>query len=241
MPAFNAWPSATVFYIVAAMAKGKKPAKKVAARPVSKKPTPKGKSAKVARGAAAKTSSRRSRRFIEADIHLFSPLSEGERADALRTLIEDKRVANMAKVGRYRVIAVEPIVLKPPHALTGHRLARIAIFDYAADRAVDALVDLDDGIVAHLNISLAQPMLAREEEAAAVAIALADDRVKNVLSLGDEPQVAMHYWSRRDSDLAYARRSAAVLFGQTGARPSFVAVIDLLDSQVTELVPAEQW
>jgi len=241
MSAFNAWRSAAVFYIVAAMAKGKKPAKKVAARPVSKKPAPKGKSAKVARGAAAKTSSRRSRRFVEADIHLFSPLSEGERADALRTLIEDKRVANMAKVGRYRVIAVEPIVLKPPHERTGHRLARIAAFDYAADRAVDALVDLDDGTVAHLNISSAQPMLAREEEAAAVAIALADDRVKNVLSLGDEPQVAMHYWSRRDTDLAYARRSAAVLFGQAGARPSFIAVIDLLDSQVTELVPGEQW
>jgi hypothetical protein len=51
----------------------------------------------------------------------------------------------------------------------------------------------------------------------------------------------MHYWSRRDTDIAYRRRSAAVLFGQSGARPSLVAVVDLLDSQVTELVPGEQW
>ncbi len=195
----------------------------------------------AARKSAPKNASRRARRYLDADIHLFSPLSEGERADALRTLIEDKRLANMAKVGRYRVIAVEPLVVKPPHPLTGHRVARIAIYDYSADRSVDASVDLDTGSVSHLQITRAQPMLAREEEAAAVAIALADERVKTELSLGDEPQVAMHYWSRRDTDLAYSRRSAAVLFGQTGARPSFVAVVDLLDNQVVELIEAEQW
>jgi hypothetical protein len=207
--------------------------------PTGKRAAPRAKTA--GRKAAPRNASRKTRRFHEADIHLFSPLSEGERADALRTLIEDKRLANMAKVGRYRVIAVEPLVVKPPHTLTGHRLARIAIYDYSADRAVDASVDLDAGGVAHLQITKAQPMLAREEEAAAVAIALADERIKNELSLGDEPQVAMHYWSRRDTDLAYRRRSAAVLFGQSGSRPSFIAVVDLLDNQVTELVPSDQW
>lgn len=198
-------------------------------------------SAKTTRRSAGRKASRNPRRYTDADIYLFSTLSEGERADALRTLIEDKRLANMAKVGRYRVIAVEPLVVKPPHSLTGHRLARVAIYDYAADRSVDASVDLDDSRVDHLQISKAQPMLAREEEAAAVGIALHDERVKSQLSLGDEPQVAMHYWSRREADLAYTRRSAAVLFGQAGGRPSFVAVVDLLDGMVTELVQGDQW
>jgi hypothetical protein len=71
------------------------------------------------------------------------PLTAGEIADALRTLTEDRRVATMAKVGRYRVIATEPLVVKPPNPLAGHRLARVVVYDYAADRCVDACVDLD--------------------------------------------------------------------------------------------------
>jgi len=51
----------------------------------------------------------------------------------------------------------------------------------------------------------------------------------------------MHYWGRRESDLAYARRSAAVIFGRPGAAPSLVAVVDLLDNLVTDVVPASQW
>ena len=43
-----------------------------------------------------------------ADPALFDPLTRGETADALRTLIEDKRVSSMAKVGRYRIICTEP-------------------------------------------------------------------------------------------------------------------------------------
>src|SRR5688572_24070581 len=48
------------------------------------------------------------------DPALFEPLSEGERADAVRILTEDRRLGNMAKVARYRVIAMEPLALKPP-------------------------------------------------------------------------------------------------------------------------------
>jgi hypothetical protein len=84
-------------------------------------------------------------------------------------------------------------------------------------------------------------MLAREEEAAAVSIALRDERIKSNLGLGDEPQAALHYWSTREADISYRRRSAAVLFGQPGSRPSLVAVVDLLDSEVIEVVPAEHW
>ena len=178
---------------------------------------------------------------LSVDPALFDPLTEGERADALRVLTEDRRLATMSKVARYRVVAVEPLVLKPPHDLFGRRVARVVAYDYAADRCVDALVDLDAGVVSALQVSEAQPMLGRDEEVQAVAVAMADERVKRELGLSDEPLAAMHYWSRRDVEIASSRRSAAVVFGQPGARPTLVAVVDLVDGQVTEVVPAEQW
>ena len=176
-----------------------------------------------------------------ADASLFDPLTPGEIADALRTLTEDRRLSSMAKVGRYRVICTEPLVVKPPHWMAGHRLVRVVAYDYAADRAVDACVDLDAGVVAHLELTRGQPMLSRDEEAHAVSIAMVDERVREKLALGDVPQVTMHYWGRTPSDLAYGRRSAAVVFGRADGHASVVAVVDLIDGQVTQVVPAEQW
>lgn len=224
-----------------APAKPAKPSKSAKSAPAKPARKPDGKpAAKPTNGMAAKRPAP-DRDALHPDPSLFAPLTPGENADALRTLIEDRRVGNMAKVGRYRVIATEPLVVKPPHWMAGHRLARVVVYDYAADRCVDATVDLDAGIVAHLDLSKSQPMLSREEEAAAIGIAIADDRVRGKLSLGDEPMSAMHYWGRRESDLAYARRSAAVIFGRPGAAPSLVAVVDLLDNLVTDVVPASQW
>ncbi len=179
--------------------------------------------------------------LVHADPTLFAPLTPGEVADALRTLTEDRRVSGMAKVGRYRVIATEPLVVKPPHWMAGHRLARVVIYDYAADRCVDSTVDLDAGVVAHLDVTRSQPMLSREEEAMAVSVAITDERVRSRVSLGEEPQVAMHYWAKDPGDLAFGRRSAAVVFGRPGGHPSVVAVIDLLDNVVTTVTPAGQW
>ena len=79
------------------------------------------------------------------------------------------------------------------------------------------------------------------EELAAMDIAIADPRVAQRLKLGETPQAAMHYWSQKNTDLSHNRRSAAVLFGQPGARASLVVVVDLLDGIVGEIVPAEQW
>jgi hypothetical protein len=176
-----------------------------------------------------------------ADPALFDPLTPGETADALRTLIEDKRVSSMAKVGRYRVICTEPLVVKPPHWMAGHRLARVVAYDYAADRAVDACIDLDAGVVAHLELTKGQPMLSRDEEAIAISISLADERVRSELEMGDSAQSVMHYWGRTERELAYARRSAAVIFGRAGGHASLIAVVDLIDQQVTQVVPAEKW
>jgi len=176
-----------------------------------------------------------------ADPVLFDPLTPGEVADALRTLTEDRRLAQMAKVGRYRVIVTEPLVVKPPHWAAGHRLARVVAYDYASDRTVDACIDLDAGIVAHLELDKSQPMLSREEEALATSIAMVDQRVRERLGMGEQPMSTMHYWGRTAGDLAYARRSAAVIFGQPGGHASLVAVVDLLDQAVTQVVPAELW
>jgi hypothetical protein len=207
------------------------------------KPNPPGRTPAKSEARGKPSAARAARRaaVLAADPALFEPLTEGERADALRVLAEDRRLATMAKIARYRVVGVEPLVLKPPHALFGRRLARVVAFDYAADRTVDALIDLDAGTVAHLDLNQSQPPLGREEEALAVSVAMRDDRVKRELGLGDQPQAVMHYWSRRDTDLAFARRSAAVLFGQPGERPSTVVVVDLIDRQVADVVPAEQW
>jgi hypothetical protein len=175
------------------------------------------------------------------DASLFAPLTAGEVADALRTLSEDRRLATMYKVGRFRVICTEPLVVKPPHWMASHRLARVVAYDYSADRCVDACVDLDAGVVAHLDINKSQPMLSREEEGVAIAVASADGRVRERLTLGDAPTAALHYWGRDSSDLAYSRRSAAVVFGRNGGQASLVAVVDLLDNSVTAVVPASQW
>ena len=198
--------------------------------------------AKTTNGKAAKTSrAKGSPDVVQADPTLFDPLTPGEIADALRTLTEDRRLAAMAKVGRYRVICTEPLVVKPPHWMAGHRLARVVAYDYAADRCVDACIDLDAGVVAHLELNKSQPMLSRDEEALAVSIAMVDDRVRSKLNLGDVPQMTTHYWGRTAKDIAFARRSAAVVFGRADGHSSLVAVVDLLDNTVTQVVPAEVW
>jgi hypothetical protein len=200
-----------------------------------------GKAGKAAKSGKLAGKRGRSVDVAHSDPALFDPLTPGEVADALRTLTEDRRVASMAKVGRYRVICTEPLVVKPPHWMAGHRLARVVAYDYAADRAVDACVDLDAGVVAQLDQSKSQPLLSREEEALAASIAIVDAGVRAKLEIGDGPQATLHYWGRSPGDLAFSRRSAAVLFGRGDGPPSLVAVVDLVDQCVTQIVPAEQW
>ena len=223
------------------MASSKKPVK--AAKPLQKKPKPPAARAVSSPRATPSVPARRTPDpdVIKADPRLFDPLTPGEIADALRTLTEDRRLATMAKVGRYRVICTEPLVVKPPHWMAGHRLVRVVVFDYAADRTVEACVDLDAGVVAHLELTKAQPMLSRDEEALAVSIAMVDDRVREQLALGDMPQSTLHYWGRSPDDLAFARRSAAVVFGRSDGHASIVAIVDLLENIVTQVVPAELW
>jgi Cu2+-containing amine oxidase len=239
----------------AASKRGATPSKR-AARPPARPQAPsksaatarKGKAAAPAARAPARRAAAKGRAPASAghadlgtDSALFSPLTAGEIADALRTLAEDRRLTAMYKVGRYRVVCTEPLVVKPPHWMATHRLARVVVYDYAADRCVDACVDLDAGVVAHLDVNKSQPMLSRDEEAVAVSVATADLRVREQLAIGDEPSTALHYWGKGPSDLAYSRRSAAVLFGRPGGHPTLVAVVDLLDNSVTHVVPASQW
>ncbi len=216
----------------------KAPAKKAAAKKAAAK-KPAAKKAPVKKAPAKKTPRKRVSKAVDLP-ELFSALSEGERADSLRILLEDNRLASMAKVGRYRVIAVEPLALKTAPS-EARRLARIVIYDYSADRCVEANVDLDASSVRDLSINRSQPMLAVEEEEAAMAIAVSDPRVCDQLVLGEVPLAAMHYWSLRPSELSHNRRTAAVLLGEPGTRPSLVALVDLLDAQVTEIVPGHAW
>lgn len=214
------------------------------AKKVVKAAKPSKPKAKTAKRAAPKSPAKavgrtRSPDVAASDPTLFDPLTHGEIADAIRTLTEDRRLSSMAKVGRYRVIVTEPLVVKPPHWMAGHRLARVVIYDYSSDRTVDACVDLDAGVVAHLELTKAQPMLSRDEEALAVSIAMTDDRVRSKLTLGDAPQSTMHYWGRTQTDPSFDRRSAAVIFGRADGHATLVAIVDLLDNAVTQIIPAE--
>src|SRR5262245_53780955 len=128
------------------MARDKR-ARKTASRPgkiqaAERKPGGRTPAAKGARAVKSAPVRPRPTASLSVDPALFDPLTEGERADALRVLTEDRRLATMAKVARYRVVAVEPLVLKPPNALFGRRIARVVAYDYAAARCVAALVDL---------------------------------------------------------------------------------------------------
>jgi hypothetical protein len=70
---------------------------------------------------------------------------------------------------------------------------------------------------------------------------MVDDRVRAQLALGDSPQSTLHYWGHTSDDLAFARRSAAVVFGRPDGHASVVVVVDLIENLVTQVVPAELW
>jgi hypothetical protein len=199
------------------------------------------KAVKASKSVQRKAKPARKPDVVKAEPALFDPLTPGEAADAVRTLTEDKRAAAMAKVGRYRVICTEPLVLKPPHIMANHRLARVVAYDYSSDRAVDACIDLDAGVVSHHETTKGQPMLSREEEALAVSIATADLHVREKLAISDIAMTTLHYWGRTSADLAFARRSAAVVFGRNDGHATLVVVVDLIDHAVTQVVPAELW
>jgi hypothetical protein len=195
-------------------------------------------------GKSSKQPAVKSRKIVveHVDEALFAPLTEGERAAALRLLLDDERARQMAKIGRYRISSVEQFVVKPPHPLTGRRLARVVLYDYASERCVEATVDLERSEVAELTTTTAQPVLSLDEQLHTIQVALGDDRVRGGLGADDSALSVLLYWSRRPSELAYRRRSAAVVFGSADSpRPSLVAVVDLSDGVVTEVVPAEQW
>jgi hypothetical protein len=190
---------------------------------------------------AARAARRAQADQVRVDPSLFAPLSEGERADAVRTLMEDERLRALAKVGRYRVVAVEALVVKAPDPLAGRRLARVQIYDYAGDRCVDACVDLDRGAVCHVATSTAQPMLSSTEELDAQDIAAGDERVQRAFDAGLGAVAVMHYWSLRPTEIPFRRRTACVLYGEPGARPRLVAVVNLIDRVVLDVVATEQW
>jgi hypothetical protein len=156
-----------------------------------------------------------------------------ERDEALRILLDDEMMRAIARIGRFRVLAHETVVAEPPDPLAGHRLALIDIVDYSSDRSVRATVDLDRGGVASLRCAPAEQRLAPEEEAEALAVALADRRVAGGLVLGDTPQAIVH--------VGRAHRSAAVHFGQVGRQKaaSLVAIVDLARNVVTRVGPPD--
>jgi hypothetical protein len=153
------------------------------------------------------------------------------RDEALRILLDHDMMRSIARIGRFRVLANQTVVAEPPDPLAGHRLALIDIVDYSCDRNVRACVDLDRGGVASLRCAPAEPRLAPEEQAEALAVALADRRVAVGISLGDTPQAIVH--------IAQPHRAAKVVFGAKQKTPSLVAIVDLARNVVTRVGPPD--
>ncbi len=164
----------------------------------------------------------------------------GDHEEALRILLDDDMMKSIARIGRFRVLAQETLVAEPPDPLAGHRISHINLVDYTRDRTVLARVDLDLRGVASLSCAPAAATLAPEEEAEALAVALADRRVAEGISLGDAPQAITHIGTRA-GDLARTHRSAAVVFGTGRSQATLVAVVDLARRTVIQIVPAERW
>ena len=170
----------------------------------------------------------------------MQPLSRGETAHAVRLLISADSLETMSELGRYQVIAAEPVAAKTGD-LAGARLAHVVVYDHADTRSVSGLVNLDAGEVVSVELTSAQPALSPLEEERAMEIASADARVKDALSSEDFPLSVLHTWSRKPSERAYTRRSAAVLYGHGARDVTVVAVVDMTGGEVIEVSPADKW
>ena len=159
-------------------------------------------------------------------------------ARALEILLGNDMMRSIARAGRYRVRTNDPLAVHPPDPLAGRTVRFIELIDYASDRSVSARVDLDRQEVALLRCVPAGARLAPAEEDDAIALALADRRVAQGLSLGDRPQSIVHVGPRAG---APPHRSAAVTFGARRRAPSLVAVVDLARRTVTRVLPPDRW
>ena len=168
----------------------------------------------------------------------FLPLTQGEKASATRLLLEDPRLASMAKVGRYQVISAEPWIKKSKQK-KGSRSAKILVFNYASNKTLHAFIDLQEGKIVKLVQDGSQPMLSPEEECRATKIALLDQRVSTEISGNQKPLAVLQYWSSKESDLSYNQRSAALVFGDKG--PTLVAIVNLNSASVIDVVPNHKW
>lgn len=168
-------------------------------------------------------------------------LTEVARADALRILMGDGMMREIARVGRFRVIANEPLAPTAADPRGARRLFGIDIVDYNSDRSVTACVDLDRGDVASLRCGPALPRLAPEEEAEALSVALADRRVAEGIRLGDAPRSILHVGSRTAGEDGPPHRAAVVVFGAPKGPATLIAIVDLARGAVTAILPPEQF
>ena len=169
---------------------------------------------------------------------LFQPLTPGEKAMATRVLLEDPRVASMAKVGRYQVISAEPWVPKLKKSKP-KRAAKLVVYDYALNKTIQAFIDIENIKIDKLIQNSSQPMLSKEEECKAIKIASSDSQIASALAKDESLQAVLHYWSSKESEQSYNQRSAALVFGDK--EPTLVAIVNLNNASVIDVVPAHKW
>lgn len=176
----------------------------------------------------------------------FDPLSTSEQEQAIQATLSNETVKD-ALSDRVEVIGAALYTDKSFQEVdTWPRMAETWLFDYEANHAIRALVNLDANEVTHVETSTIQPPLTANEVDHAGQLALGADEVNQRLDergLHDAEWTA-RLWTGTGPTACPEHRCAQVAFfqGETYVH-EFTVLIDLVDEtirEILELAPNEE-
>ncbi len=155
------------------------------------------------------------------------PLSEDERAQVLELVGGHEEIGPVLKY-RGRAIAVAPHFAARGEA-AGHVVV-VVVYDYDADRTLVATVDPSVGEVGSVAESPVHFQLSTEERREAEALALEDQRARELLGGRDANPLTRLYFPPHADPHRYA-----VVFLRPGSSERAFVVVDLSERRVVEV------
>jgi hypothetical protein len=133
---------------------------------------------------------------------------------------------------RYAPIGVD-VVRDPNVDKTTFALARLVIYNYTDDLALEVRINLNDFQITSVTRSRYQPPLSPQELDHAIELATSDNRIAGWLT----PEIAASaILANKEDDLDRLQREVLVLFGSPNARSSqFWCLVDLSDDTIREV------
>jgi Cu2+-containing amine oxidase len=175
----------------------------------------------------------------------FDPLREEEASRAINLTLSNATLAE-ERSDRTRVIGASLYTEKSfRDAEEVPRMSEVWVYDYEANTAIRALVDLDAGDLQSWSSRDVQPPLTAEEIDHAGSLALEDERVRERLEERgldpDEVQGTARLWTGSSEAACPENRCALVGFEDgTDWVHEFAVLVDLVDDSVRDIVhPAE--